>query len=89
MTRTYGVRKELAGELNLRVTRWLDKVFTVDSTAAVSSPAVDAALAVTQVDTLSSLRGVGAGRRTRLWSGPPPSGHEGGRVPRYANTTTR
>eukprot|EP00976_Prorocentrum_cordatum_P053403 1077677-Prorocentrum_minimum.AAC.1 len=26
------------GELNFRVTRWLNKVFTVNSTASVSSP---------------------------------------------------
>eukprot|EP00976_Prorocentrum_cordatum_P097180 1190892-Prorocentrum_minimum.AAC.1 len=29
-TRTYVVRTELAGELNSRVTRWLDKVLTVN-----------------------------------------------------------
>eukprot|EP00976_Prorocentrum_cordatum_P029791 606765-Prorocentrum_minimum.AAC.1 len=36
--RTYGVRKELAGELNFRVMRWLNKILTVDVTVSVSSP---------------------------------------------------
>eukprot|EP00959_Pyramimonas_sp_CCMP1952_P192202 4018958-Pyramimonas_sp.AAC.1 len=36
-----GVRKELAGELIFRVTRWLDKVSTVHSTASVLSLGFD------------------------------------------------
>eukprot|EP00959_Pyramimonas_sp_CCMP1952_P322148 6740973-Pyramimonas_sp.AAC.1 len=32
LTQTYGLRKELAGELNSRVTRWLDKVLMVHFT---------------------------------------------------------
>eukprot|EP00976_Prorocentrum_cordatum_P055474 1119426-Prorocentrum_minimum.AAC.4 len=37
-TRTYGLRKELVGELNSRVVRWLNKVSRVNSTVSVSSP---------------------------------------------------
>eukprot|EP00976_Prorocentrum_cordatum_P026458 537017-Prorocentrum_minimum.AAC.1 len=37
-TRTCGVRKELVGELNFRVVRWLNKVLMVNSTVSVSSP---------------------------------------------------
>eukprot|EP00959_Pyramimonas_sp_CCMP1952_P347722 7283845-Pyramimonas_sp.AAC.1 len=39
-TDIYGVRKELAGELNFRVTRWLNKVLTAKFTVSVSSPTV-------------------------------------------------
>eukprot|EP00959_Pyramimonas_sp_CCMP1952_P461495 9481678-Pyramimonas_sp.AAC.1 len=47
--RTYGVRKELAGELyefssegelGSQVTRWLNKVSTVNNMVSVSSPTV-------------------------------------------------
>eukprot|EP00976_Prorocentrum_cordatum_P095201 1190086-Prorocentrum_minimum.AAC.2 len=41
LTRTYDVGKELMGELNVRVMRWLNKVFTVNSTVSVSSPGKD------------------------------------------------
>eukprot|EP00959_Pyramimonas_sp_CCMP1952_P052755 1103001-Pyramimonas_sp.AAC.1 len=40
-TWTCDVRKELAGELNYRVTRWLDKVLMVHFTVSVSSPSVE------------------------------------------------
>eukprot|EP00959_Pyramimonas_sp_CCMP1952_P340716 7136664-Pyramimonas_sp.AAC.1 len=41
-TRAYDIRKELTGELNSPVKRWLNKVLTVNSTVSVSSPSSDA-----------------------------------------------